>query len=143
MQTLFTVFLAIHGAIHFIGFMKWGVPLETTQFGGTARLTSANTAPSTPPVPTHRAYAAFWLVCLAFLTVAAVTFAAGVTHWWVFALVGATLSQVLVFSAWSDAKYATLANVVVLLAVVSTLAGRGFERHVTDDVRRVFGSESS
>lgn len=63
-------------------------------------------------------------------------------RWWLPALVGATLSQALVFTAWSDAKYGTLANVVVLAAVISTVAGRGFERHITDDARRVFGSDS-
>ena len=134
MQTLFTVFLALHAAIHLIGFMKWGVAHENPQLS-VAGL-------SLGPAPMRKAYGAVWLVCLVLLSTAAVTHAAGVTLWWVPALLGATLSQVLVFTAWSEAKYGTVANVVVLLAVIFSVAGRGFERRITDDARRVLGSDS-
>jgi hypothetical protein len=41
--------------------------------------------------------------------------------WWAFAAVGITLSQILIVTSWTDAKYGTVVNIVLVLPVLSGL----------------------
>jgi hypothetical protein len=49
----------------------------------------------------------------------------GARRWWAPALAGVVLSQMLVVSAWQDAKYGMVANAVVLVASLGVLFGVG------------------
>jgi hypothetical protein len=52
---------------------------------------------------------------------AAISFALGAPWWWWFGLPGVVLSQVLVAQAWSDAKFGTIANLVIAIPVALLL----------------------
>jgi hypothetical protein len=62
-----------------------------------------------------------WLVAATVVIAAAAAMAAGVGWWWLAAAVAAVASQAVLVTSWGDAKWGTIANVVVLLA-----AGYGF-----------------
>jgi hypothetical protein len=63
-----------------------------------------------------------WLLAAGFVLGAAGLIAARApTWWWTIALVAALLSQVAITTSWSDAKYGTVANLILVLA-----AGYGF-----------------
>ncbi|WP_380166274.1 DUF6544 family protein [Jannaschia sp. R86511] len=98
--------VAGHGVVHLLGAAKglgWAaVPQLTEPIGAWA--------------------GGAWLVAaLLVLTSAALLAVGTTTWWWLVVLVAAVLSQVLVVTSWSDARYGTIANVLMLL-----VAGYGF-----------------
>lgn len=99
--------LLVHGLIHLLGFAR-GYGLA--------------------PVPAlkqdiSRAAGAVWLMAAVLLVLAALLVSLKSAAWWGPALVGVLLSQGLIVSAWSDAKFGTVAN--VLLALPLVVAGLG------------------
>lgn len=109
MRMVFAGILFMHGMLHLMGFAKaygWAELPQLTQ-------------------PISRAFGLLWLVAaLATLVSAAlVVFAPQV--FFVAGIVAIVLSQAAIVSSWQDAKYGTLANVVVLLAVALGFATYG------------------
>jgi hypothetical protein len=64
-----------------------------------------------------------WLVAAAAVVASALTMAFAVRGWWIVTGLAALVSQVMVFTSWSDAKVGTVANALMLCA-----AGYGFLR---------------
>ncbi|MDH3225394.1 MAG: hypothetical protein OEO23_16860, partial [Gemmatimonadota bacterium] len=109
MRWAIALFLLVHGLIHFMGVAK--------SFG------FAELPQLTQPISTRMGLA--WLMAgLALLSAAALLVAAP-RIWWVVGVPAAVLSQLVVFSAWSDAQFATVANVVVLAAALYGFASQG------------------
>jgi hypothetical protein len=103
----FAVLLALHGAVHLLGFAKG--------FG------LAEVAALKQPV--SRAGGVLWLLAAAlFLAAGALLYAAPV-RWWVAAAPALLLSQALILGAWADARFGTVANAVVLAPLAVTLLG--------------------
>jgi hypothetical protein len=101
----FTLLLALHGAIHLLGFAK-GLGLAPV-----AALRQ----------PVSRAGGVLWLVAaLLFIATAALLLAAP-GRWWAAAVPAVVLSQALIFGAWSDARFGTLVNAIVLVPLVVAL----------------------
>jgi hypothetical protein len=106
MRIAFIVLIGLHGLIHLLGPAKafgWsdGSPLRTpiTPIGGV-----------------------LWLVAAVLFIAAASLMAARATHWWVIGLAAVVLSQVLISQSWSDAKFGTLANLVIVIPLVLAAA---------------------
>lgn len=109
MRHLLAALLLLHGAIHLMGAAK-GFGLA--------------------PMPQLRepigpVAATAWLGAALLLATAAVMVAVLKTAWWAPALVGAVLSQALIVSAWQDAKWGTIANALVLLAMLAPVGLTG------------------
>lgn len=102
MKIALAVLLALHGLVHLIGparaFGWWNVTQlrqPISSIGGT-----------------------LWLLAAAWMLGAAVTVLVGVRWWWWLALPAVVLSQLLIMQLWSDAKFGTLANLVIVIPVV-------------------------
>jgi hypothetical protein len=120
-RTVFIVVLAIHGLIHLMGFAK--------AFGYAALPQFAQ------PIP--RAMGALWLLAAGLLGAAAATVVPLPRWWWLIGALALIASQCAVVSSWSDAKFGTLANLVLLAGVLYGFASRGplslraeYERHL-------------
>jgi hypothetical protein len=100
-----TVLVLVHGLIHLLGAAKG--------------LGWAEVAQLRKPIGTFGGVA--WLVGAIVVIAAAAALAAGIGWWWVAAAVAAVVSQAVIVTSWSDAKWGTVANIVLLLA-----AGYGF-----------------
>ena len=114
MRIGFALFIALHALIHLLGPVK--------AFGW-ARISQLKD-PITPAV------GALWLLAAVLLLAAAVGIALGGAWWWWLALPGTLLSQFVIAQSWDDAKYGTLANLVIavpllLLAGLTFLVGLG------------------
>jgi hypothetical protein len=99
---LFFIILFFHGSIHLMGFFK--------------SLNSAAIAQL--QVPVSQIAGIFWLVAALIFVASAVLFLLRNPKWWIPALTALVISQILVIIAWPDARYGTLANLVVLIPVV-------------------------
>jgi hypothetical protein len=95
----FAILVALHGLIHLLG------PAKAFGWAEVGQLRQ--------PIPPLAGAA--WLAASVLLVVAAVLVAGGVRGWWVVALPGVLLSQWMIAQAWSDAKFGTVANLVILV----------------------------
>jgi hypothetical protein len=110
------ILLALHGLIHLMGFVKeW-------KLAEIPALTGRTLVPLSAPV--SRVLGAGWLVAAVALLAAAGALALGRDAWLGLALAGVALSQLLIVAWWHDARFGTIANVLLLGAVVIQLLSR-------------------
>ncbi len=101
------IVIFIHGMIHILGFLK------AFQFAEINQLTQNISKPM----------GILWLLALIFFLAAAIQLISNHDMWWITALAAVILSQFLILIFWQDAKFGTIANIIMLLAVI---AGYGF-----------------
>jgi len=107
LKAAFALLLAIHGAIHLLGFAKGF---------GLAEVAALRQ-------PMSRSAGALWLAAALLFVAAAVLLYAAPGRWWVAATPALLLSQALVLGAWSDARFGTVANAILLVPLAVTLLG--------------------
>jgi hypothetical protein len=96
------VLIVVHALLHLIG------PAKAFGWSGAGALRQ----------PVSNAAGVLWLVTAALLVGAAAALAFGARRWWAPAFVGAVLSQTLIVGAWSDAKFGTIANLVIAVPLL-------------------------
>jgi Family of unknown function (DUF6544) len=122
-----SLLLILHGAIHLLGYLKpWGV-IAVPQLSGRTLVPLSEGM--------GRAVGLLWLLaCLTLLAAGALRLMRDEV-WWVVASVGLVLSQALIVLQWHDAKAGTVANLLILFAVVVAGATSRFKRDVDQEVR--------
>ncbi|MBL9111627.1 MAG: hypothetical protein JNM74_20255 [Myxococcales bacterium] len=105
MKIAFVVLLVVHGLIHAMGFAK---------AFGLAELAALK-------VPIGRGMGLVWLGAALALLATAVMVATSRPTFWVPAIVALVASQLAIVTSWSDAKFGTLPNVVLLAPVALAL----------------------
>lgn len=106
---LFAALLGVHGLIHLMGFAKAFGLAELPQLAQ----------------PISRGMGLAWLGAALGLLATACLVVAGERWWWALGLGAVVLSQIVIVSAWGDAKFGTAANVLVLAGVVYGFASQG------------------
>jgi hypothetical protein len=94
-----TAVMIIHGLIHLLGFIK------AFQFARVGQFTQ--TIPKSTGI--------LWLIAASLFIAAALI---RYEWWWMVAIPALVLSQVLIFMHWQDAKYGTIANMIILVGIV-------------------------
>lgn len=118
LRILLIILLLLHGLIHFMGLARaFGAQLD----GFSDR------------VP--RMQGLLWGMVGLFFMLAAIGVLRHGDRWWSWALPAVMLSQVLIVLHWQDARFGTLANVLVLLAVILGVAVAQFRREYRDAAR--------
>jgi hypothetical protein len=115
---IISILLFLHGIIHIIGFVK---------------------AFSLAPVPQvtkliSKPHGILWLLAALLFVLAAILCTLR-KDWWMFAVPAIILSQYLITSIWADAKFGTIANIILLAACVLSFGTWRFERRYLADVR--------
>jgi hypothetical protein len=121
MRFVLAVVLVVHGLIHLMGFAK--------AFGYAAlpQLT----------IPISRPVGLLWLLATLLLLAAAVALWAAPRMFWIVGAVGLVVSQGVIVPSWGDARFGTLANLVVLAAVAYGAFAWGTFGLRADYLRRV------
>jgi uncharacterized membrane protein YphA (DoxX/SURF4 family) len=109
MRWLFLGVLTLHGFIHFLGFAKAFGLMELPQLGQAI----------------SRGPGVAWLAAGAMHLVGAVLLLAGSRHWWVAGFLAVLVSQIVIISSWQDAKFGTVANLIILAGVAYGFASSG------------------
>jgi hypothetical protein len=102
MRIAFVILITLHGLIHLLG---------PTKAFGWANVTQLR-QPISPTAGT------LWFCAAVLLVGSAVAVALSARWWWYLALPGVVLSQVLIAQTWSDAKFGTLANIVIAVPLL-------------------------
>lgn len=120
------ILIVLHGLIHLLGFVKAFKLAEVKQL----------LLPITPFQGT------LWLTAFVFFGAAGVLLLLKNGAWWMPAAAGVLLSQMLVFQSWSDAKYGTLANVFILLALLPAFGAWRFQGLVKKEKQTLLAGEN-
>ncbi len=117
--------LLVHGLIHLMGFAKAFKLADIQQL--TQHISKAG--------------GIGWLVSALLFVAAAVLFLLKKDIWWVVAAPAVIISQLLIFGAWQDAKFGTIANVIVLVGVVLGWAAWNFNRAADEAINTLWPKE--
>jgi hypothetical protein len=103
MIKLFFSFISlIHGLIHLLGFVK---SFNLTQ------VSQLNQEISKP-------LGLLWLACFILFFISIIIFLLNKDFWWLISLLSILLSQALIITFWQDAKFGTIANIIILIGVI-------------------------
>lgn len=126
LRSLILLILVFHAIIHLLGFVKyWGLAPVSQLTGRTLFAI---------PEHLHRPYALAWLAATLLLLAGGVGMMLRQEWWPLIAGIGVLTSQLLVIVAWPDAKFGTIANVVILLAALPAAAEVRFNRSARSDM---------
>ncbi len=98
----FAILITLHGLIHLIG------PAKAFGWANVTQLRQ----------PISPASGMLWLLAAILLIGSAVAVAITARWWWYLALPGVLLSQYLIMQAWGDAKFGTLANIIIAVPLL-------------------------
>lgn len=126
MKYMFAFIVALHGAIHLMGFAK---AFRYANFEALTREIS-------------RPLGVFWLVAGILLAAAALHFLTRNEYWWVTGTAAVILSQVMIATSWHDAKLGTAINVLIALVMLVGWASWHYERRYKEDVKSKLAAET-
>ena len=107
-KIFFSLIIFLHGLIHILGFVKAFELAQVDQL----------TQDISKPV------GLLWLFSsLLFLLVLAL-YLKGNDMWWIIGMVAVVLSQILIILSWSDAKFGTIANIILMVPIIIAFAGQ-------------------
>jgi hypothetical protein len=121
MRIALLIILAIHAIIHLFGFLK---AFELAQFEALKE-------------PVSRSFGILWLLAGITLICSLILNISGSNAWWLLGLMGVFLSQILIFYFWSDAKFGSIANLIILIAVVLAYFQFSFDRQMEKEIAQI------
>jgi len=77
----------------------------------------------------------FWLLAFALFMVSGVMYLTKLNYWYVSAFAAAIISTILIGAVWHDAKFGTIANVIILIAAIVGFGTSSFRNKFEKDVR--------
>ncbi|WP_026944820.1 DUF6544 family protein [Algoriphagus marincola] len=126
MKTALLFFACLHGLIHLMGFLKAFKLAEIQQL--------------TQPISTTQGV--FWLIgALLFLAFALAAFLEKPLAGYL-GLAAVVLSQVLIFTVWQDAKFGSIANLILLFVAIQMIYQANWEKKITSE-KAVFKESGS
>lgn len=125
-RILFLLVVALHALIHFTGFAKGFGLAEITEL----------------KQPVTKMGGLLWLLSGLLFLLSVGLLLAKQQWWWMVALVAVLISQVLIFSAWQDARFGTIANVIVLIGCVIGFGRWDFSREAAREVEALKDDET-
>ncbi len=121
-KTIFISITLMHGLIHFMGFSK---------AFGYRNITQLTEEISKPLGLLWFLTAMFFIICIALYLLKK-------DSWTYFALFGVVLSQILIINSWQDAKFGTIANVIILLVTIVGFFQIKFKNEYKNEVKIKF-----
>ena len=118
MRIIYLLILLLHGTIHFMGFIKAFRLATIAQF----------TRDISKPM------GLFWLLTGLLFIVTAILYILKKDAWSILAILAVLLSQILILFFWQDAKYGTVANIVIVVVAILAFAAASFEKSYQNDV---------
>ena len=119
MRIIFLLITVIHGLIHLLGFVKAFNYSEVKQL----------IQPITKP------FGLIWLVSATLFLVVALLFFQRNNNWWLIGFIAIVFSQILVFCFWSDAKFGTIANFIILIGCIIGYATWNYYNKYESDIK--------
>lgn len=121
LKIIFSVLLIVHSLIHLLGFLKAFNLANITQIAKTI----------------SKPIGVIWLLATIFFLITAVLILLKSNYWLLIGLISVITSQVLIFLFWQDAKFGTIANIIILIGIILNYGSFRFERNFLCDVNQL------
>lgn len=118
-KTIFIFITLIHGLIHFMGFSK------AFGYGNITQLTKE----------ISKQAGVLWFVTGLFFVSCIGVYILKKDSWVYFALIAVVMSQILILNNWQDAKFGTIANVIILLVLIIGFFQINFKNEYKNEVK--------
>ncbi len=126
-RLIFISVVVIHGLLHLTGFAKeWSL-------GSQEGLSQKNLIDFS--WSRSKVAGMFWLFCSIFFTASAILYLMRWESYWLLAGIALLMSQTLIIIYWQDARYGTIINVVILIALIFTAPAMSFEKMVEREIQ--------
>lgn len=127
MRIALLVLIGTHGLIHLMGFLK---------AFGLAEIEAISS-------PISKGFGILWLVTFVLFLLSTVLFTSKSNYWYLLAIAGVLISQFLIVNYWSDAKFGTLLNLIILAAALIGYSATAFQQKVNAEASQLLGKSSS
>lgn len=107
-KTALTFIIIVHSLIHLLGFIKAFNLAQVNQLTGEI----------------SKGTGLFWLLATVLFLVMITLYLLNSDLWWMVGAVAVILSQILIILSWSDAKYGTIANIILIVPIIAAFAGQ-------------------
>lgn len=118
-RILFLILVTIHGLIHLMGFAK------AFQYAEMKQLTIAISKP----------VGLMWLMATLLFITSAILFLLKKDYWAIFSIAAVVISQIVIILSWHDAKFGTIANVLILLTSIIGYGTWSYYNKYQNDVK--------
>lgn len=130
LRILLAAVMFLHGLIHFMGFAKAFKYADIKQLS----------------IPISKPIGLLWAIIAFLFIITVIFFLLEKQYWWMMAIIAAVISQVLIVMSWKDAKFGTIANIIILVAAVLQSGSYFFEnswkKAVTENIKRTGSVQS-
>lgn len=127
LRYVFAFIILIHGLLHLMGFSK------AFGYGNITQLTKNISKPA----------GILWLVTAILFVIAAIFFLFKKESWPAIAFIAIIISQVLIITAWKDAKWGTIANIIIFIVALVASGNYFFNQSVKKEIGRIFSFETT
>ncbi|MGD9899445.1 MAG: DUF6544 family protein [Calditrichaceae bacterium] len=121
---IFSFIVIVHALIHLLGFAK------AYNFGSIQQLTKVISKPM----------GMIWLFTFLLFVITVLLFWMNKNMWPALAIISVIFSQILILTVWSDAKFGTVANIIVLAAALPALGNIQFNNMIEKEQKELLGS---
>ena len=122
MRIALILLIGIHGIIHLFGFLKaFGI----SDFNAISQ-------------PISKPYGIFWVLTFILFAISVILIFIDSDFWWSTGFLAVFFSQVLIFNYWSDAKFGTIANLIILVSVIIAYSNFSFKNKIAAERKILF-----
>lgn len=122
MRIALIILIGIHAFIHLFGFLKaFGI----SEFNAITQ-------------PISKTLGIFWFLAFLLLIITIYLYSTHFDFWRLTGILAILVSQVLIFIYWSDAKFGTIANVIILLMVIIGYSNFIFNQKIEKERKKLF-----
>lgn len=125
-RIVFVIFVLIHGAIHLLGFLKAFNFAKINQLSGSI----------------SKQNGFIWLIAGLLFGVSMVFFLLKNERWWLIGSIAIVISQLIIILFWQDAKYGTIANIIILIICLAGFGAWNFDKMVKSELNSFLPSIS-
>ncbi len=105
LRYIFIIVVCVHGLIHFMGFAK------AFGYGDMKNLSMEISKP----------VGALWMTTAFLFIIVTILLFLKNSNWWMLAIPAVILSQIVIIMSWQDAKFGTIANIVIMAVAISAI----------------------
>lgn len=122
MKIALVLLLIIHALIHLLGFFKAFEIAEVKQLSQHI----------------SKSMGLLWLFAGITIVAAVLLFLFENKYWWILGIIGVVISQILIIGSWNDAKFGTIANIILLITAVVGFSTWSYFNKYRNDVALAF-----
>lgn len=127
MRIALIIVIGIHGIIHLFGFLK---AFGLSEFNAISQ-------------PISKPFGIAWLLAFILFAVSVLLLSVQFNYWWIIGSIGVILSQFLIINYWSDAKFGTILNLIILVSILLAYSSVSFKKKVIDETVRMFENSNT